>query len=95
MKNLAKPAETVQTEPRIEGDGEALLVEDLQSEIISDCMDQWRGFKRTNRNKRLVIELGVKIFDMLVKYKASQMDLKDLKTQLDALRTMGVILPET
>jgi len=95
---LAKLVEPTQTELGIEGDGEALpeeTVEELQSEIISDCMDQWRSYKRTSRNKRLVIELGVKIFDMLVKYKASQMDLKDLKTQLEALRNMGVMLPET
>jgi len=95
---LAKLTEPIQTETGIEGAREALLeetVEELQSEIISDCMEQWRGFRRTNRNKRLVIDLGAKIFDMLVKYKASEMDLKELKMQLETLRTAGVMLPET
>jgi len=95
---LFTPPDLAQIKSRLEGDGKVLLeetVEELQSEIISDCMVQWRRFKRTNRNKRPVIELGVKIFGMLVKYKASEMDLKELKMQLDTLRTAGVMLLET
>src|SRR5208282_1903583 len=52
--------------------GSEFTVETLQSEIISVCMKQWRTFKASNRNKRIVIDSGVKIFDMLVKYKPSQ-----------------------
>jgi len=71
-------------------------VEELQSEIIVDCLEQWRTFKRTNRNKRIVIDVGVKIFDMLMKYKAQQTQTLDLRSKIKALAMMGVpILDET
>jgi len=70
-------------------------VEEMESEIIRACMKQWRTFKPSNRNKRLIIDLGVKIFDMLVKYKASQSELSDMKSQIEALRTFGVPILET
>jgi len=47
-------------------------VEALKSEIISTCMGQWRTFKPSNRNKRMIIDEGAKIYDMLAKYKSSQ-----------------------
>ncbi|MGO9644779.1 MAG: hypothetical protein ACLPY5_08545 [Candidatus Bathyarchaeia archaeon] len=52
--------------------GSDLPVETLKSEIIMACIEQWRSFKPSNRNKTTVINLGAKIFDMLVKYKSSQ-----------------------
>jgi len=65
-------------------------VEELQSEIIVKCLDLWRGYQVNNRNKRLLIDLGVKIFDMLVKYKASQVDINELKSKLKALQLLGI-----
>lgn len=47
-------------------------VEELMSQVIIKCLEQWHTFKPTNRNKRMIIDQGVKIFDMLVKYKAAQ-----------------------
>ena len=61
------------------------MVDVLQSELIRVCMELWRAFKHSNRNRRLVIDLGVKIFDMLVKYKASRSERDDMKTRTVAL----------
>ena len=73
-----------------------VTVEELQSEIILDCLERWRTFKRTNRNKRIVIDVGVKIFDMLMKYKAQQTQTLDLRSKIKTLAMMGVpILDET
>jgi hypothetical protein len=47
-------------------------IQALQLELILGCMDQLRTFKASNRNKRVLIDLSAKIFDMLVKYKSSQ-----------------------
>src|SRR5208282_907637 len=47
-------------------------VELLQAEIISVCMEQWRSFKASNRNKRVIIDTGVRVYDMLVKFRASR-----------------------
>ena len=44
----------------------------LQAEIISVCMTEWRSFKASNRNKRIIIDEGAKIYDMLVKFRSSQ-----------------------
>ena len=47
-------------------------VELLQAEIISVCMEHWRSFKASNRNKRVIIDAGVRIYDMLIKFRSSQ-----------------------
>jgi len=60
------------------------VVDELQSELIRESVQQWRTFKRSNRNKRLIIDLAVKIFDMLIKYKASRTERGDMKAQTAA-----------
>ena len=55
-----------------EGQGSDVNVEALQSELISVSMNQWRTFKPSNRNKRIIIDMAAKIYDMLVKFKSSQ-----------------------
>jgi len=50
--------------------GSEVSVEALELELILVSVEQWRTFKVTNRNKRLLIDLAAKIFDMLVKYKS-------------------------
>jgi hypothetical protein len=47
-------------------------VEALQLELILVSVEQWRTFKASNRNKRLLIDLAAKIFDMLMKYKSQK-----------------------
>lgn len=89
-----KPQNVFETSGRIGGSLDQEVseetVEELMSGLVVACLDEWRAFKPSNRNKRLIIDLGVKIFDMLVKYKASQSELKELKRQLEALRELGV-----
>ncbi len=52
--------------------GSDIPVEALKSEIILGSMEQWRTFKASNRNKRIIIDTGAKIFDELVKFRPSQ-----------------------
>lgn len=89
-----QPQNQSQNEEGMGGVYNEQTVEEMQSEIIRICLAQWLTFKPSNRNKRIIIELGVKIFDMLVKYRASQGELQYLKTQLNALKMMGVPLLE-
>jgi len=45
-------------------------IQALQLELILDSVEQLRTFKASNRNRRILIDLAAKIFDMLVKYRS-------------------------